>query len=84
MVDGLGNSVDIKIFYGVIYDYGILLNLVCLLCFFFFLMDLLFKIYMYMDWWVVVVIVFDVDIGDGLLMWKLFYNVGGKFVVGDG
>lgn len=39
---------------------------------------------MYMDWWVVVVIVFDVDIGDGLLMWKLFYNVGGKFVVGDG
>lgn len=26
-----------------------------------------------------VVVVFDVDIGDGLLTRKLFYNVGGKF-----
>lgn len=31
-----------------------------------------------------VVTVFDVDIGDGLPTRKLPYNVGGKFVAGDG
>lgn len=49
VVDGPGNSADTKTLHGVTYDYGTLLNLVRLLCFFLSLMDLLSKTYMHMD-----------------------------------